>query len=142
MLLKMICSAALLMGAAQAQDGWKAFGEIAVPACREYLKATMPEKEQAEWRVKLKARVEERVQSSPSLSESTALQSISLDWLTDNETKLRDRSQKHVRYACLLFIWFWENNIDPPSQVADRLKEQDARDMAQYLRDQAAEAKK
>ena len=128
----------LIAGVCAAQDGedmWNQCGETVIPACRAYVAAFSTEKEIAAWNKKMDDRIKQKV-SDAGADDDSALQSIALDWASDNKGKLEQKERKAIKEACLLFLRFWDKKIPPPGQIRERMSMQNAKELADYLNDE------
>ena len=128
----------LIAGACAAQDSedlWNQCGETVIPACRAYVAAFATEKESKAWNKKMDDRIKQKV-SDAGTDDDSALQSIALDWASDNKGKLEQKDRETIKKACFLFLRFWDKKIPPPGQIRERMSMQNAKELADYLNDE------
>lgn len=114
-----------------AEDGmeiWKRWKPDVEKAARAYLEKYSTPKERKKWNEWMDERLETR-----------SLETVSLDWLADNEKRLTERDPKKIREACYLFLKMVDTGTAPPMQVRDRMTDENFQTLIEYL---SSEAKK
>ena len=124
----------------QAKDDanqWDECKTILIPACERYLAAFSSDKERASWNRRMDENVAQKVADSPAMDDSSAFQTIALDWATDNRKSIEKKEREAIKKACMLFVRFSKTGIPPPSQVRNELTASNARELANWLNDYA-----
>jgi hypothetical protein len=127
------------VGAYAAEDDgmtlWNQCGETVIPACRAYVATFVTEKEAKAWSKRTDDCIQQKM-TDGGLSEDSAIQSIGLDWATDNRGKLEKRDREAIKRACLLFLRFWDRKIPPPGQMRERMTLKNSKELADFLNDE------
>ena len=116
------------------------YGEIG-QAARQYLDTRVSAGEVAKEKKRLFDSVETKMQDG-GLTKDEALSQIMLDWAFDNESKIKRKERAAVVRACYYFTVFVDRNIPFPGMIEDRMTQDDARKIIDYLNEEVAKGKK
>lgn len=123
-----------------ADTTWSTSAKILTPSCKDYLSTFSNSKEIDDWNKNIDARIEQKLQDNGnSLSKDSALQSIALDWSNDNEKRVERHEKAAIKIACMFLVRFWENGINPPSKIRERFNVDEAKELADWLKEDIQE---
>lgn len=71
----------------------------------------------------LEGRIKQKMEDSSTETEESALKSITLDWLSDNQYKIEQRDKPTLLRASVLFTMFIEKGIMFPKYIVDKMIE-------------------
>lgn len=128
------------MSAASVHAAGLPYGEIG-DAAKKYLAANVSAKEISKIKKSLFDSVETKMQDG-GLTENEALSQIMLDWAFDNQSKIQKKEKAAVARASYYFSVFVDRHIPFPGVIEERLSQEDAHKIIDYLNQEAGSAKK
>ena len=118
-------------------DQWEECKTILIPACERYLAAFSGDKERASWNKRMDERIAQKIADNGATDDTSAFQTIALDWAADNRKKIEKKDRECIKVACMLFVRFSKTGIPPPGQVRNELTSSNAKELADWLNDSA-----
>jgi hypothetical protein len=109
-------------------------------ACEKFIKKFEGCGQQARWQKRIEARVRQRLVDRGTADDAAELQSIALDWASDNEGAIRSRDKGVMLEACFWFLLFIEKGVPPPPAMRDRVTRENFETMARELDSAVADA--
>jgi len=133
MKLAIVILMAMGIGTAAASEEWLKAQEVMAPACEQWVKTFCPEKAFETWSKRTLDRADSIVSEGRASNREEAIKSMVLDWMWDNESKLKKKDHKALKVACFYFLLLKNQDIEPPGVLKNNFNIDEAIKLAEEL---------
>jgi len=107
--------------------------KMLLASARRYVKAFSSPDERRKWEKKIDGRIDTRIEDGDMGDRDAIFQRLALDWVVDNEKRVRRKDPKAIKVACFMFLRFIERRIHLPLQIRNRITLSDCHEIVREV---------